>query len=234
MAETKKKSVFERGSAIDVSSYLFTKNNMKYLAWSRAEELLKLTFPDAVITEVTFPTDKYISVPTEENKDGKCYEVCKTTVEMPYFTDGKTCMVKTRVEIPSEGVSQECTLPIMDFKNQPISAEKVTMTDVNKSLKRCMTKNIAELTGIGLGLWHKEEQSETAIAQNIISKLDRQDAIGKFKQKIADGFDRDKLATWLKANFGTNNPMTIKSDEVLDRLNEELDKLDIKEFKKEK
>ena len=153
---------------------------------------------------------------------------------MPYFTDGRTCYVKTRLEIPSEGIDEYCTLPVMDFKNQCITADKITMSDVNKSLRRCATKNIAMATGLGLGLWHKEEISEAAVSQKILDKLDRQDAITKFKEKIKEGFDRDKLAVWLQTNFGgCKNPMNL-SDELLERLNEELDKLDIKDFQSEK
>ena len=59
---------------------------------------------------------------------------------MPYFTDGKTAFVKVKLEIPSVEITCETTLPIMDFKNQSIPIEKITMNDVNKSLKRCMVK----------------------------------------------------------------------------------------------
>ena len=234
MSETKKKSVFEVMSAVDVSPYLFEKNKQTYLPWSRAIELLKLRYPEAKLTECTFPTEKIISALQSETKESKEYGGSLTCVEMPYFTDGHTCYVKTRLEIPSEGVDEYCTLPVMDFKNQCIPADKITMSDVNKSLRRCATKNIAMATGLGLGLWHREEMSETAAAQKILDKLDRQDAISKFKAKIKEGFDRDKLAVWLQTNFGgCKNPMNL-SDELLDRLNEELDKLDINDFKAEK
>lgn len=233
MAE-KKKSVFEVMSAVDITPYVFAKNNQSYLPWSRAVEQLKLRYPDAKITECTFPTKKYVSALAEECDGVKKYINELITVDMPYFTDGRTCYVQTRVEIPSEGVDEYCSLPIMDFKNQPVSAEKVTMTDVNKSLRRCATKNIANACGLGLGLWHKEEMSETAAAQQIIDKLDRVNAIDKFKALVKQGFDRQKLSAWSQEHFGTANPQTIKSESVLNRLNEELDKLDIKDFQPEK
>ena len=225
MAEAKKKSVFEVMSAIDISLYVFTKSNQSYLPWSRAVELLKLKYPDAKVTECSFVVDKFVSAVISESKDIKQYENVLTKVNMPYFTDGRTCYVQTRLEIPSEGVDEYCTLPVMDYKNQCISADKITMDAVNKSLRRCATKNIAMATGLGLGLWHKEETSETAEAQKILDNLDRQDAIGKFKSKVAEGYDRMALSRWSKALFGTSNPATIKNEEVLERLNSALDSL---------
>ena len=38
------------------------------------------------------------------------------------------------------------------------------------------------------------------------------------------------LVKWLQTNFKTTNPRTIKNEEILAKLSEELDKLDIKDF----
>ena len=223
----KKQEFLDKMSKIDVQPYLFVKNGMKYLPWSRCEELLKLNAPDAVITEITFPTDKFITAPIKEAKEGKEYACHVTTAQMPYFTDGKTAFVKIRLEIPSVEIVCETTLPIMDFKNQSIPIDKITMNDVNKSLKRCMVKG----TLLGIGLWHKEETSESAAIENVKKAEKANTAIEAFKSKIAEGYDRDKLASWLKANFGTNNPNTIKDIDELNRLKEALDNLNSDDFK---
>lgn len=227
----KKQEFLDKMSKIDVQPYLFVKNGMKYLPWSRCEELLKLNAPDAVITEITFPTDKFITAPIKEAKEGKEYASHVTTAQMPYFTDGKTAFVKIRLEIPSVEIVCETTLPIMDFKNQSIPIDKITMNDVNKSLKRCMVKCVAEGTLLGIGLWHKEETSESAAIENVKKAEKANTAIEAFKSKIAEGYDRDKLASWLKANFGTNNPNTIKDIDELNRLKEALDNLNPDDFK---
>lgn len=238
MPEPKSKKVFETGLAIDVSPYLFEKNGQKYLPWSRALELVKLNWADAKITKCGFETTKVISTLLAESQDGKSYENTVVKVEMPYCTDGRTCYVMTKFEIPSQGIEESCTLPVMDFKNQCISADKITMSDVNKAQQRCMAKNIAMATGIGLSLWHKEEMSELAKDQKIIDNLEKgglkETTISKFKALITKGFDRTKLVEWLQTNFGTTNPRTIESEEILNRLSEELDKLDIKDFQTEK
>jgi hypothetical protein len=234
MTETKKKSVFEVMSAVDVSPYLFEKNKQSYLPWSRAIELLKLRYPDAKSTECTFPTDKYVSTLKAEAEGAKHYATTITRVDMPYFTDGRTCYVRTRLEIPSEGIDEYCTLPVMDFKNQCITADKITMSDVNKALRRCATKNIAMATGLGLGLWHKEEVSEAAAAENTKNAERANTAIETFKAKITEGYDRDKLASWLKINYGTGNPQTIKDADKLNQLKADLDNLKAEDFKASK
>lgn len=230
----KKQEFLDKMSKIDVKPYLFTKNNMSYLPWSRCEELLKLNAPDAIITEITFPTDKIITAPIKETKEGKESTSHITTVQMPYFTDGKTAFVKVRLEIPSVEIVCETTLPIMDFKNQPIPLEKITMNDVNKSLKRCMVKCVAEGTLLGIGLWHREETSESAAIENVKKAEKANTAIETFKAKIAEGYDRDKLLSWLKANYGTSNPATIKDADRLIQLEADLNSLKPEDFKSDK
>lgn len=230
----KKQEFLDKMSKIDVKPYLFTKNNMLYLPWSRCEELLKLNAPDALLTEITFPTEKFISSPARETKEGKEYATHVTTVQMPYFTDGKTAFVKVKLEIPSVEICCETTLPIMDFKNQSIPIEKITMNDVNKSLKRCMVKCVAEGTLLGIGLWHKEETSESAAIENVKNAEKALTAIETFKAKIAEGYDRDKLVSFLKANYGTSNPQTIKDADKLNQLKADLDNLKAEDFKPSK
>lgn len=231
----RKVNFLEKMSKIDVSPYLFSKNQQKYLPWSRCEEILKLNAPDAVIREVSHPRQKIITALVEENADGtKKYASHVTTEYLPYFTDGNTCYVETELEIPSVGIKQRTTLPIMDFKNQSISVDKVTMNDVNKSLKRCLVKCVAEGTLLGIGLWHKEEVSENAAIENVKNAEKASTAIETFKQKITEGFDRDKLVSFLKANYGTGNPQSIKDAETLNKLKSELAALNPDDFKTEK
>ena len=239
MSETKnKKSVWETMSAIDIAPYIKEKNGQKYLPWSRALALLKERYPDAYTEEVLFPTEKFISCLRKDGAEGKEFEVKATTVQEHYTIANDSCIVKTVLKIPSEGIEEYCTLPILDFKNKPVSPNNVTSDQINKAQRRCEVKGIARATGLGIGLWHDEVVSEAAEAQKILDKLDRQDAaqdaIAKFKKKVADGYDRTKLAEWLASNFGVNNPAKIKDDKVLAKLSEMLDKLDVKDFQSEK
>lgn len=231
----KKKSVFETMSAIDVSSYLFTKNGMSYLPWSRAIEQLKLRYPDADVQPVMYETEKLVTALVEKTADGtEKYASHVVKVNMLYCPEQGGCTVRTRLTIPSESIEVEETLPVLDFKNKPVSPENVTSDQVNKAIKRCGTKNIAVATGLGLSLWHKEEMSESAKDQKVIEKLENNDIVAKFKELVAKGFDKVKLATWSKENFGSANPASIKNEEIKQRMREALDKLDIKDFQPDK
>jgi len=108
------------------------------------------------------------------------------------------------------------------------------MNDVNKSLKRCMVKCVAEGTLLGIGLWHKEETSESAAIENVKNAEKANTAIETFKQKIAEGYDRDKLLSFLRQNYGTSNPNTIKDADRLSRLKADLENLKPEDFKAEK
>lgn len=219
MAEPKK-SKFKMLNAIDVNDKVKKKNDkLDYLDWATCWTYLKSHYDD-----VKFKTREF-QIPTK-GADG---EVIMRTV--PYNTDGRTAYVEVELSIEGEAISE--MLPILDYKNAAIPVDKLTFFDVSKSIKRCLVK-AAAMHGLGLNLWTKESESDLAKDKKILDKLDRQDAIAKFKAKIAEGFDRNKLAEWLQTNFGgCKNPMTL-SDELLERLNDELDKLDIKDFQPDK
>ena len=233
MAEVKKKSVFETLGSIDTTSDLVTKGEGKYqisyVPWAKSIEKLRTHYPDATIEECTFKTKKLVSALASKTAEGETYDSIEVEQELPYGTDGRTCWVKTCVRIPSQNIEEYCTLPVMDNRNQAVKLENITSTDVNKALRRCVAKNIAYL-GYGLSAWMKDDFTDLAKDQMILTGLEQNDAIDKFKALIAKGYDRDMLVKWLSANFKTTNPKTIKNEDVLARLSEELDKLDIKDF----
>lgn len=136
MAETK--SVFDVLNAVDVSEYVREKNNLSYLAWASCWQEVMKRYPDS--------TFKVYSQKIDERGN-----------ERPWFDDGKSGWVKVGVTI--NGVEMVEHLAIMDFKNQPIPAEKITSTDANKSVKRCLVKCCA-LHGIGLYIYRSEDLPE--------------------------------------------------------------------------
>lgn len=111
------------------------------------------------------------------------YEVLKFENNLPYVYDENTgYMVFTRVTI--EGVTNEMWLPVMDgankaMKNHPYTykakewnrdrtfkwvektVEPATMFDINKTIMRCLVKNIAVASGIGLYIFAGEDLPET-------------------------------------------------------------------------
>lgn len=128
--ETKTQSVYEVLSAVNVSHMTEKKNGLTYLSWAHAwGELLK-HYPNSV------------------------YTVYESEGGLNYFTDGKTCWVKTGVTV--EGKELIEYLPVMDFRNQSISVDKVTSFDVNKTIQRSLTKAIAR-HGLGLNVYAGED-----------------------------------------------------------------------------
>lgn len=137
--ETKKtKSVFEVLNAINVNEHTEKKNNLTYLSWAWAWAEVKKNFPDATYT-------------IYENASG-----------MNYHTDGRTCWVKTGVTI--NGLEHIEYLPVMDYRNASIPADKVTSFDVNKAIQRSLTKAAAR-HGLGLYIYAGEDLPETEVAQ---------------------------------------------------------------------
>ena len=134
MKQEEKKSVFEVLNAINVNEHTEKKNNLTYLSWAWAWAEVKKHYPDAFYT-------------IYENKDG-----------LNYHTDGRTCWVKTGVTI--EGLEHIEYLPVMDYKNQSIGADRVTSFDVNKAIQRSLTKAVAR-HGLGLYIYAGEDLPET-------------------------------------------------------------------------
>jgi hypothetical protein len=131
-----KPSVYEVLSRINVNEHVETKNGLSYLAWAWAWAEVKKHYPNANYT-------------IYDNAQG-----------WNYHTDGKTCWVKTGVTI--EGLEHIEELPVMDFRNQSIPADKVTSFDVNKAIQRSLTKAVAR-HGLGLYIYAGEDLPEEEV-----------------------------------------------------------------------
>ena len=150
MAE-EKKTAFDILYAVDVNDHTEVKDTGKvkltYLSWAWAWAEVKKRFPTASYEIIKF--------------DG-----------LPYVYDEKTgFMVYTKVTI--EGVTHEMWLPVMDGNNRAMldhpyevktkynsfTVQAATMFDVNKTIMRCLTKNLA-MFGLGLYIYAGEDLPE--------------------------------------------------------------------------
>jgi hypothetical protein len=144
------KSVFETLSAINVNDKVEKKSNLTYLSWAWAWGEVKKVYPDATYTIVRDPQTM-----------------------SPYFFDQHLgYMVMTSVTI--KGETLEMWLPVMDGANQAMKHESyeystrygvktvdaATMFDINKTLMRCLTKNLA-MFGLGHYIYAGEDLPET-------------------------------------------------------------------------
>lgn len=153
-----KRSTFDVLNAINVNGHTEQKNGLTYLSWAWAWAEVKKQFPGAE------------------------YEVVKQPNGLPYVYDELTgYMVFTRVTIGE--ISHEMWLPVMDSANKAMKAEPytyivksygktvektvaaATMFDVNKTIMRCLVKNLA-MFGLGLYIYAGEDLPEELKERN--------------------------------------------------------------------
>ena len=136
------KNYFIELNNINVSDKTEKKNGLTYLSWAWAwGEVKKL-----------HPTANYTIYETTNLEGYTCN----------YFTDGRTCWVKTGVTI--EGIEHIEELPVMDIKNRSIPLETVTSFDVNKAIQRSLTTAVAR-HGLGLYVYAGEDLPEEAMKE---------------------------------------------------------------------
>ena len=127
-------SVFETLNSVNVNGHTEKKKaggkELTYLSWAWAWAEVKKRYPEATYT-------------VYERPDG-CI----------YWTDGKTCWVKTGVTI--DGLEHIEYLPVMDYRNQSVLLDNVTSMDVNKAIQRSLTKAAAR-HGLGLYIYAGED-----------------------------------------------------------------------------
>lgn len=144
---------------INVNNKVKTKMGLNYLSWAYAwGELLK-NYPDATFNVYNRTIETNETITTEDKDNGVTRTVVnKSTQDVPYFTDGRTCFVKVGVTV--NGIEYVEYFPIMGLKNDAIPANRVTMTDVNKAIQRAFVKACAR-HGLGLYIYAGEDLPET-------------------------------------------------------------------------
>lgn len=150
--------MFEKLSKISVNEHTENKNGLTYLSWTWAWSEIKKQCPDAE------------------------YEILKFENNLPYVYDENTgYMVFTRVTIGEQ--TYEMWLPVMDGNNKAMlnhpytyqvkeykdgqftgnykekTVEAATMFDINKTIMRCLVKNIA-MFGLGIYIYAGEDMPE--------------------------------------------------------------------------
>ncbi len=128
-------NVFKQLSMVDVSGAVKKikgkKFTLSYLSWSEAWTALMIKYPNATYK---------VRISPDTN--------------LPYFMSKAGFMVFTELTI--DEVTREMWLPGMDHNNNNISCENIKMTDVNKTIMRCLTKNIA-MFGLGINIYSGED-----------------------------------------------------------------------------
>lgn len=191
---------------VDVKDKVKKKNGMNYVSWAAAWAEVKKIYPEATY-----------HIYERETPEG---------LIINYFTDGKTCWVKTGVTINELEHIEE--LPVMDFKNQSISLEKITSSDVNKSIQRSLTKACAR-HGLGLYIYEGEDLPETVKKEKKEQDeelTNQKNALIELMGNLIDGgANKDDIyAIISKHNGGKKNPTSIDNVEVCKKITTEINK----------
>lgn len=150
--EEKHRIMFDCLNALDLSDKVEKRNGLSYLSWSAAWNEFKAAYPTAT------------------------YEIVKNPqTGLPYFSDPNLgIMVFTSVNV--DGLTHEMWLPVMDTKNKAMkevpytytvwndfkkqheekTVAAATMFDVNKTIMRCLVKNLA-MFGLGLYIYNGDD-----------------------------------------------------------------------------
>lgn len=145
-------SIFEQLNRINVNGHTEKKNGLTYLSWAWAWAEVKKLYPEAKYT---------------------IYERETEYGPVNYFTDGRTCWVKTGVTI--DGLEHIEELPVMNFKNISLPYGDVTSMDINKAIQRSLTKACAR-HGLGLYIYAGEDLPEEEAAAEAEKKATEQAA----------------------------------------------------------
>lgn len=185
------KTTFEKLSAINVNDKVEKKSGLTYLSWAWAWSETKKAYPDA------------------------SYQIKGDPIaQKPYFYDEHLgYMVMTEVTI--EGKTLEMWLPVMDGANKAMKAlpysyttrygeksvEAASMFDINKTLMRCLVKNLA-MFGMGIYIYAGEDLPETQvdttpIAQPSAINLKKDVELSDLKKGTEDW---DKVVKYVTAN----------------------------------
>ena len=181
---------------INVNDHVEKKNNLSYLSWAWAWQILMGLYPMS-----------YTSI--NRSPEG-----------LPYWTDGRTCWVDVSVTIvwdnPDAGKLFETAtcertrseiFPIMDYKNNSIPVEKVTSFNVNTALQRAWTKCIAR-HGLGFYIYQGEDlPQEEAEAKKAETETEEQ------LQKVSELYTPEEIAKMLK-RLKKSNPVELSKEEA--------------------
>lgn len=199
-----KESTFENLNKINVQDHVESKNGLSYLSWTWAWSELKKQYPNAT------------------------YEIRKFDNNLPYVYDENTgYMVFTTMTI--NDLTYEMWLPVMDGNNKAMlnksykykvreysngkatgnyiekEVAAATMFDINKTIMRCLVKNIA-MFGLGLYIYAGEDLPEgyeitKEEAEKVVVTFGKYkgDTLGQIKE------ENEKYLYWLIDNAGSES-----------------------------
>ena len=153
-ADERRAIMFNALSNLDLSDKCEKRESLIYVSWSNAWSEFKSAYPSAT------------------------YQILKNENGLPYFSDPNLgIMVFTEVTV--DDITHQMWLPVMDSKNKAMkltpynyqvwdnykkayvekTVQAASMFDINKTLMRCLVKNLA-MFGLGLYIFQGDDLPE--------------------------------------------------------------------------
>ena len=197
-ADERRAIMFNALSNLDLSDKCEKRDQLTYLSWANAWSEFKSAYPSAT------------------------YQILKNENGLPYFSDPDLgIMVFTEVTV--DDVTHQMWLPVMDSKNTAMkftpytyqvwdnykkayvekTVQACSMFDINKTLMRCLVKNLA-MFGLGLYIFQGDDLPEKS-ADDTASSAPQQPMQRPVQQTI------DPLAGIKNAINSANDVTTLMS-----------------------
>lgn len=183
------KSIFEELFEINVNNYIEKKKDLSYLSWPYAWAAVKKKFPEA---------------------NYKIYQFGEK--QLPYVFDENVGYM-TFTDVTINGLTHTMWLPVMDSANKTmksksytydtkfkkdIPVEAASMFDINKTIMRCLVKNLA-MFGLGLYIYAGEDLPEVEIEKIDINEQK------KLKELINNYEDSEKVKVGILNTYKIKN-----------------------------
>ena len=197
-ADERRAIMFNALSNLDLSDKCEKRESLIYVSWSNAWSEFKSAYPSAT------------------------YQILKNENGLPYFSDPNLgIMVFTEVTV--DDITHQMWLPVMDSKNKAMkltpytyqvwdnykksfvekTVQAASMFDINKTLMRCLVKNLA-MFGLGLYIFQGDDLPEKS-ADDTTSSAPQQQMQRPVQQTI------DPLAGIKNAINSANDVTTLMS-----------------------
>lgn len=144
---------YEELRKVDVSEYTEPRDGFEYLNWAKCIDLLHANGAEKVYFE-----------PIPDPKTGSSLRMTEVA-----FTDSKNntnrCY-ETRIRVVIDDLVFEMQTPVMNGTN-PVKDNSMNQNRVWTSMCRAFVKGVAIHTGLGFGLWLKEETTQPKFENDV-------------------------------------------------------------------
>jgi hypothetical protein len=179
----KKKTVFERLSAINVNNHVEKKKDLSYLSWAWAWSETKRECPDATYKILETDYDETLGF------------MCHTTVTI----EGETLEMWLPV-MDSSNKSMLKRSYTYSTRYGDKTVESATTFDINKTIMRCLVKNLA-MFGLGIYIYAGEDlpegETNATAKPEAPKKADTDDGLMELKKGTANW---DAVVKYVTAN----------------------------------